>query len=1141
MKNQLILNVGLILFFLNAVTLNAQTPTENYIQAKTYLDYDASGQPTKTAETVEYFDGLGRPKQVVNVKASPLGKDVVTHIEYDGFGRQTKEFLPIPQAGTQNGSIYGFPLGNASAIYGSEKIFSEKVLENSPLDRILSQKQVGNAWNDKPVAFGYDAVTTADAVKKFSTSTTWENGATKSIPSNNGIYLDGQLYKNTVTDEDGNKTIEFTNGRGKLILLRKVVSASENADTYYVYNEYDQLAFIVPPLLSKIHSWNQTDQDNLAYEYRYDGRNRPVEKKLPGKGWEYMVYDKADRLILTQDANMRLSGTWHMTKYDQFGRVAYTGTLKDSSSRSNLQNQIANLIIYDARDQTGIVRNGITLYYTNVYFSVDTLLSVNYYDTYPQGYAFNPPFPSAILGEPVLTGNVSDGKSTKGLPVMSFIKNIEDNSWTRNYTYYDTRGRVVGTYSINHLGGCTQTESKLDFAGIAQTVVTRHKRLASDPEKVITENFTYDHQNRLLKHYHKVDQLPQELLADNTYNEIGQLVNKKTGNTSGTPLQSVDYQYNIRGWLTKVNNPADLGDKLFGYALKYENPEHAVDAPAKYNGNISEFDWRTSTGNFLRRYAYKYDALNRLKEASYREPTATLPVNDGYSELLTYDLNGNIQTLKRFQALNNIPILIDDLKYKLYEGNRLKLVIDNSGNSSGYSGWGNMMSYDLNGNMTNHIDKGIKKIGYNYLNLPQTVLFGGKDKLQFVYRADGIKLKKAFTYVVPQTGMILTKNTDYLDGFQYEQEPGGMPPLLQFFPTAEGYYDFQKKRYIYHYQDHVGNIRLAYYRGSNNEAIIDRETNYYPFGMEYEGFQGVNTQLQSYTYGYNGKEKQKETGWNDYGARMYMADLGRWGVVDPLAETSRRWSTYTYAYNNPIRFIDPDGMQNYDVIMSGNLKDKAFEQLQAKAGNLDLQMNSKGKVTASIKNGATATAAELKLLEATVDSSVMVNLDATSANSIDNTPLFGGAFGGSEIDDNGIVQTNQIMNPNQAEIIENAIGRPKGGTVLHEILESYIAGKNNPGAPGFGIGGDLSEKPYLDAHNAANKLDPSHKNYTISQTTDSVDVIIGGTKFGTVTSYINVTKTTPLIKSNGEPHRRKTVTSVTKVPVATAKDVRIRN
>ncbi|WP_373691732.1 RHS repeat-associated core domain-containing protein [Chryseobacterium sp. WG14] len=84
---------------------------------------------------------------------------------------------------------------------------------------------------------------------------------------------------------------------------------------------------------------------------------------------------------------------------------------------------------------------------------------------------------------------------------------------------------------------------------------------------------------------------------------------------------------------------------------------------------------------------------------------------------------------------------------------------------------------------------------------------------------------------------------------------------------------------------------------------------YYPFGMSHlntgASFFGPSTYKN---YKYNGKELQ-ETGMYDYGARMYMSDLGRCGVVDPLAETSRRWSPYNYAYNNPISFIDPDGRE----------------------------------------------------------------------------------------------------------------------------------------------------------------------------------------------------------------------------------------
>ncbi|HCR75488.1 MAG TPA: sugar-binding protein, partial [Chryseobacterium sp.] len=167
------------------------------------------------------------------------------------FGRQVKDYLPVPQQGTQNGAIYTSPLSNATqpALYGAEKIYSEKILENSPLERILQQKQVGNAWNDKPVQFGYDANTTADAVKKYTTVTTWVNGATSSVLSQSSEYAAAQLYKNTVTDEDGNITIEFKNGEGQVLLVRKM-NGTQSVDTYYVYNEYNQLAYVISPLAS---------------------------------------------------------------------------------------------------------------------------------------------------------------------------------------------------------------------------------------------------------------------------------------------------------------------------------------------------------------------------------------------------------------------------------------------------------------------------------------------------------------------------------------------------------------------------------------------------------------------------------------------------------------------------------------------------------------------------------------------------------------------------------------------------------------------------------------------------------------------------------------------------------------------------
>jgi len=141
---------------------------------------------------------------------------------------------------------------------------------------------------------------------------------------------------------------------------------------------------------------------------------------------------------------------------------------------------------------------------------------------------------------------------------------------------------------------------------------------------------------------------------------------------------------------------------------------------------------------------------------------------------------------------------------------------------------------------------------------------------------------------------------DYLDGFQYENG------VLKFFPTAEGYFDAEAGKYVYHYTDHLGNVRISYMNsdGLGTVSIVD-ESNYYPFGLKHEGYNALAGN-PSYQYKYNAKELQ-ETGMYDYGARFYMPDIGRWGVLDNYSENYFPISPYTYVANNPSKFIDING------------------------------------------------------------------------------------------------------------------------------------------------------------------------------------------------------------------------------------------
>ncbi|WP_170149000.1 DUF6443 domain-containing protein [Chryseobacterium defluvii] len=969
----------------------AQTPTasQNYIYSKTYLSEDGS----KKSEAVQYFDGLGRLKQTVSVKSTPSGKDLVVPVFYDELGRQAKDFLPLPII-TANSGIQAVSETDINSYYGVINAFREKIIDNSPLEMILEVAAPGDVWkkgSGHTIQSQYETNVSADQVKKYIITSSWADATLSATVPTVEWYGESQLMKNITVDEDGNKNIEFKNSQGQTILTRKM-NGTTPVDTYYIYNIYDQLAYVITPKADVQISQNgnfvtQTILNEFCYQYKYDNRNRIVEKYIPGKGWEQMVYNKKNQVILHRDSNLKngINGyvdneAWFFTKYDQFGRAIYTGISRDGTPRHQIQNAVNSIhyVDYETRNSS-LTLSGMTIEYTNYSYPVvlSKLLSVNYYDDYA---SIAPARPSTILGKATLSatptqyssGGVVSYRSIKGMPASSYVKNIEDDNWTGSHIWYDAEGRAIGSHSINHLGGYTKTETELDFAGAVLQSKTYHKRLSTDTEKVITENFVYDDQNRLLIHKHQIDNNPVEVLSQNTYNDLGQLEVKKVGNTIASPLQTINYTYNIHGKLTKINDPGNLGDDLFGYKINYNQVE-GMEIPnsdftdlkvkARYNGDIAEVAWKTLTqeNEPLKRYGYVYDDLNRLSVGFYQKAGSESAKE--YFEKIDYDIDGSITRLKRSEGVsvgNTFATMIDNLKYE-YNGNKLTKVTDEQQNPSGYPyiATPNTITYDANGNMSTHLDKGISSIQYNYLNLPNQITQNSK-VTSYTYRADGVKVKKLFGDI----------ETNYLDGFQYKSTkpsetatPGGITAepdpnevaemKLRIIPTAEGYYDALANQYIYNFTDHLGNVRVSY-TDTNKDGVIQprqysithctggtawydppicynewqpgeivENNNYYPFGMLHNY---TATTQNAYQYKFNGKELE-ETGMYAMDWRHYMPDIGRFTGIDALSESYNNHTPYHFALNNPVNYSDPTGM--YSVDANGNISTSNSVEIDA--------------------------------------------------------------------------------------------------------------------------------------------------------------------------------------------------------------------
>ena len=899
-----------------------QFSNENYVFTQVFQTETTTGNVSYTKDVIEqitYFDGLGRPMQQIGIGQSPTGgKDIVTHIAYDSIGRQDKDYLPyVPSSTGANGLYKTDALTATNGFYFSAKYdnttnpYSQKQFEASPLNRVLQQAAPGNVWalgSGHEIKFDY-GTNTATEVSLFEVSLFKVTLDANYVPTlvKNGNYNASQLYKNINKDENwtldndpDHTTEEFKNKQGQVVLKRTYNSGPH--DTFYVYDDYGNLTYVLPPLANaQTINILATTLKDLCYQYQYDGRNRLVEKQLPGKEREYIVYDVLDRPVLTQDAIQKTKGEWLFTKYDVLGRVAYTGIF------SNVLNREAQQALFDAKKGTPSenyeTRISAAPYYTNVNYP-DTgleILTINYYDNYDD-----------ITTVKTITYDITKTSTTrtKGLATGSEVKVLDqDDTWITTINYYDEKARPVYITSVNdYLNTTDIVESTLDFVGKVEKSTTTHKKIGKD-DIVTVDVFIYDHTGRLKAQNQTINSQSVETIVNNTYDELGALISKQVGGG----LQDIAYKYNIRGWLTDINDVTNT-NKLFNFNIGYIEGLIPL-----YNGNISQTKWRTKNDDSsLKTYEYTYDALNRLTNAEDNL--------DKLNVTLNYDKNGNISNLVRLGHIvggGTIPDInnpshfgaMDNLDYT-YEANsnKLKQVLDNGNETYGFKDstendqdyW-----YDVNGNMTKDDNKGITNIEYNHLNLPSKVHFGSNN-IEYIYDATGVKQKK-----IVSTGA----ETQYAGNYIYENN------VLQFFNHAEGYVnnDNGTYKYVYQYKDHLGNIRLSYSDANNNGTIevtsnpltteIVEENNYYPFGLKHKGYN--NNIVSEHKWKYNGKELQDELdlNWYDLGARNLDHALGRFMNVDPRAEDYNFQSVYAFANNNPVLFVDINGEGVDDIII----------------------------------------------------------------------------------------------------------------------------------------------------------------------------------------------------------------------------------
>jgi len=852
-------------------------------------------------QTTIYYDGLGRPLQTVQKGVTPNGKDVVTPVVYDNFGREIYNYLPyVPKTGnTNDGKFKTDPFNAQKAFYqdavmapgavGETVYYDEKEYEPSPLDRPVKTFSAGNSWarpgGNRPVQIDYLVNAAADSVR------IWDLPATGIIPTSASgrIYAAGQLTETVTKDERGLRQVEYKDKLDRTILKKLELTTGATAAhfgwlcTYYVYDELNILRCIITPkAVAQINSnWiiDATTARELCFFYRYDSRERMIVKKVPGADSVEMVYDVRDRLAFSRDGAQKQRGQWVVNFYDSLNRQSMTGLYAATTSRDALQTSMngATSNVQTITHSIPVITDLVTANHdgraryvagssitfedgfdsgtnemvaeidptakqdTFIVVATNPLPGINaaaitpliytYYDNYNFTGAVAAGTADLTLPQPgtnpYYETNTVISNSTKGLVTGRRVKVLDgNNQWLTTTNFYNGKGRLIQTIADNISNSRDTLTTLYDFSGKVLSTYLRHHNSQSGltPRTTVRTMTHYDAAGRvdsISKRLNDLDAL-KRTVSLSAYDSIGQLKSKRLGVTATGQLETLNYDYNIRGWLKGINktyvNTPNSATNWFGQEYCYDYGF----TTNQFNSNIAGIKWKSKSDSISRAYGYTYDNANRLLSAEFSQvnkgaSTWTKDKMDFSVSNLSYDANGNIQTMKQRGVSGTSILTMDSLKYGYrLNSNKLSYVYDGKNNATSQLGDFKEITnnetpdynYDSSGNTISDANKNIPFIRYNYLNLPDSIEVTGKGNIRYVYDATGNKLRKVVTDKTFSPAKVTT--TDYISGFVYQND------TLQFLSHEEGrvraiYKTGQPIDYKYDYflKDNLGNTRMV--------------------------------------------------------------------------------------------------------------------------------------------------------------------------------------------------------------------------------------------------------------------------------------------------------------------------------------------